>query len=699
MQTLNPEQLDAVHYIDGPLLVLAGAGSGKTSVITKKIAYLIQECQYKPHHVFAVTFTNKAALEMSQRINKQFGSGTNNAKNNRGGKSARGLNIGTFHRFGLKFIQTEHESLGFKPSLSIFDTEDSLSLLKELLVSRSDDYTEKLEYYLSLISRFKNESLDPAEAIKAATNPLELTAAKLYVEYQRHLKAYNAVDFDDLILLPLKALSTQAPLLEKWQNKIHYLLVDEYQDTNKSQYALVRLLSGVRGALTVVGDDHQSIYTWRGARADNLIQLQQDFTNLKVVKLEQNYRSTTTILRAANHLISHNPSLFTKNLWSKLGEGERIRVVIANDDEHEANRVCAAILSHKFQNRTEFRDYAILYRSNHQSRPFEKALREHRITYQVSGGISFFSRTEVKDIICYLKILVNPDDDCAFLRIVNVPKREIGPSTLEKLSTYAKQRNLSLFAASFELGLEQTLSGKPLERLRHFTEWLTVIADNANRGDTFAVIEDMVKKINYEGYLLDNASHPKTAERKIENVKDFLNWIKRLFDPTTEWNDTVAAGNPPKTLAEVVHTLQLIDILERNQDKKPLDCVQLMTLHAAKGLEFPHVFLTGMEESLLPHRNSIEGDNIEEERRLAYVGMTRAQKTLTLSLTRQRRYHGQLVDTTPSRFLEELPKEDVYFEDKNANQTIQEKEQEGRAHLSAIRGLLQVPTSESPGVK
>jgi ATP-dependent DNA helicase Rep len=666
---LNAEQLAAVHYIDGPLLVLAGAGSGKTSVITQKIAYLIQQCNIKPSNIVAVTFTNKAAQEMSKRVSKLLD----------GGKSIHGLTVSTFHRFGLKFIQTEHQQLGFKPSLSIFDNEDSLSLLRELILDQSEEHKEKLDLYLQLISRFKNASLDPTAALKAANNALELTAAKLYAQYQKQLKVYNAVDFDDLILLPLMALSTDHNLLEKWQNKIHYLLVDEYQDTNKSQYALIQLLTGVRGALTVVGDDHQSIYTWRGARADNLIQLQTDFTNLKMIKLEQNYRSTSIILRAANQLISQNKSLFPKNLWSQLGIGERIRVLYAADEEHEANRVILALLSHKFQNSTDFRDYAILYRSNHQSRVFEKSLREHRIPYQVSGGISFFSRTEVKDILAYLKILVNPDDDGAFLRIANVPKREIGPSTLEKLGNYAKQRNLSLLAASFELGLEQTLSGKPLDRLRNFTHWLVLTADNAIRGDTFAVIKDMIKSINYQGWLLDNASHPKMAELKTENVNDLLNWIKRLLE--NEQGET-------KTFVEAVQSIVLMDILEHNQDSKPSDSVQLMTLHAAKGLEFSHVFLAGVEEELLPHRTSIEENNIEEERRLAYVGITRAQQTLTLSLTRQRKKHNQLVDSKPSRFLEELPKDDLLWDEDKATQSVQKKEQEGRAHLSAMRGLL-----------
>jgi len=675
MKHLNTEQLAAIQYLDGPLLVLAGAGSGKTSVITHKIEYLIKHCCIKPTHILAVTFTNKAAKEMAERINKLFGNT----------QATKGLNVSTFHTFGLKFIRQEHSRLGLKSNFSIFDTEDSLSLLRELLCQQEDDYKEKLESYLRYISHFKNNVLEPEEAINIAKNDIELSAAKLYSEYQKQLKIYNAVDFDDLILLPLKALLSYADLQEKWQNKIHYLLVDEYQDTNHSQYALIQQLTGKIRRLTVVGDDHQSIYAWRGAKAENLIQLQKDYSNLKIIKLEQNYRSTGIILRAANKLISHNSSLFTKNLWSQFGLGETIRILQTKDETHEANRIVVQLLNHKFQERTQYRDYAILYRSNHQSRIIEKALREHRIPYQVSGGLSFFARTEVKDILAYLKLLVNPDDDCAFLRIANVPKREIGPSTLEKLGIYSKSRGISLFAASFELGLEQILSGKPLERLQNFSHWINLIADNAMRGDTFSVIQDMIKTIDYEGWLLEISSNPKTAERKMENVRDLLQWLGRLLKNEAE---------EEKTLAEAVNMMILMDILERNQDEKPLDCVQLLTLHAAKGLEFPHVFLIGLEEGLLPHRTSIEEDNIEEERRLTYVGMTRAQKTLTLSLAKQRKRYNEMVDCIPSRFLDELPKEDIIWEG-NKEKDSQERAKEGRAHLSAIRALLSTPALEN----
>ncbi len=670
---LNSVQQSAVHYLEGPLLIIAGAGTGKTGVITHKIEFLLNTCGYKASKIFAVTFTNKAAREMAQRIAKTLGA-----------KAAKGLQISTFHTLGLKIIRSEYQSLGFKKNISIFDTEDTLSLLKELKSDMNlDEDASTLALQQSKISFWKSSAINPTEALKLIENDLDRSAAVLYKEYQQQLKTYNAVDFDDLILLPLQLFQENNEILNKWQDKIHYLLIDEYQDTNASQYALIRLLSGVRGALTVVGDDHQSVYAWRGARPENLMQLQADFPNLKVIKLEQNYRSTEIILRAANQLINHNPSLFKKNLWSQKGLGDPIRILLTQDEEHEANRVAAQLLSHQFQNRTQSRDYAILYRSNHQSRIFEKILREHHIPYHLSGGTSFFSRTEVKDILAYLKILVNPEDDCAFLRIVNVPKREIGPATVEKLSEYAKTRNVSLFEASFEMGLEQTLAGKSLEKLQQFTHWLALISDNIQRGDVLANIQDMVKHIRYETWLFDICTHPKTAEKRMENVQDLLAWIGRLLNPESNAESTEAL-----TLAEVLNKILLMDILERSAEEKTPDAVQLMTLHAAKGLEFPHVFLVGMEEDILPHKNSIEQESIEEERRLCYVGMTRAQKTLTLTLAKQRKRFGDKSDCVPSRFLEELPKEDVVWEGNDQVISPETRQEQGRSHLAAIRGLL-----------
>lgn len=664
MSALNTEQLAAVQHLSSPLLVLAGAGSGKTRVITYKIAHLIDVCNYKPNKIYAVTFTNKAAHEMAERITKILGS------------KAKGLTVSTFHTFGLNFIRQEHQTLNFKANISIYDAEDSLNLLRDISGKDNVDIVEQLSKQQQQISHWKSASLLPAAAIATAKTPAEFATANLYATYQHTLHSYNAVDFDDLILLPLQLLQTNANLREKWQNKIQYLLVDEYQDTNASQYELVKLLIGPRNCLTVVGDDHQAIYAWRGADQENLQNLQKDFTNLKIITLEQNYRSTGTILQAANSLISHNPEIFRKNLWSTLGTGDPIRIIANNNEQEEATRIATEIHQHKFLNQTKFSDYAIMYRSNHQARIMEQALREYQIPYQLSGGTSFFARSEIKDILAYLKILVNPDDDGAFLRIANVPRREIGPSTLEKLSAYANMRELNLFTASFELGLEQSITGKPLHKLREFCTWLRATAVAIEQENSIAIIKGMLEQIDYATWLLDNCNNPTVAEKRMENVHDLLAWLEKIM-------------RDDLSLAAAINKMLLIDILNRQEEENDLDRVNLLTLHAAKGLEFPYVFILGLEEGLLPHRNSIDTNSIEEERRLAYVGLTRAQRNLTLTLSKQRRRYKELIDCTPSRFLAELPTELVIWEGAgHANKDPLQRQQHGKAQLSALKSML-----------
>ncbi len=667
MSNLNPRQHEAVRYIDGPLLVLAGAGSGKTRVITQKIAYLIQTCGISPQNIAAVTFTNKAAREMKERVGKLLQ-----------GKESRGLRVSTFHTLGLDIIRREGKLLGYKPSFSIFDATDSSSLLKELL--RKENVNEDLLKELhQQISRWKNAFITHEQALAGAATDSDMRAARLYGEYNRHLKAYNALDFDDLIMLPVVLFQQHPEVLEQWQNRIRYLLVDEYQDTNATQYQLVKLLVGARGALTVVGDDDQSIYAWRGAQPENLALLAKDFPSLRVIKLEQNYRSTGRILKAANTLIANNPHVFDKKLWSEHGYGDPIRVVTVADEEEEATSVVAQLIHHKFRHRTEFRDYAILYRGNHQSRLFEKALREQRIPYTISGGTSFFAHAEVKDILAYLKLLVNPDDDTSFLRIINTPRREIGPSTLEKLGAYAGSRGISLFTACFEVGLKQHLSERAHERVEHFAHWLVDIGDRARRGEPVRAVRDMVREIDYEMYLKDNSRDLKAAEKRMGNVEELLAWLQRMVEQEE--------GGEPDITA-LVAKICLIDMLDRNDEESANDNVRLMTLHAAKGLEFPHVFLVGMEEELLPHRTSIEEETIEEERRLAYVGITRAQKTLTMTVATRRRRGGELVRGEPSRFLQELPQDDIEWEGVGVELPAEERQERGKAQLANLRGML-----------
>jgi ATP-dependent DNA helicase Rep len=662
---LNPRQREAVRHISGPLLVLAGAGSGKTSVITRKIAYLIQDCGIAASKIVAVTFTNKAAREMKERAGKLVQ-----------GQEARGLTVSTFHNLGLNILRREMAHFGLKNGFSIFDADDSRSLIGELL--HRENASDKIDLIRNQISSFKNDLLSPQEAMNQAESDGEMLAARVYEEYNRHLRAYNAVDFDDLILLPTVAFRDSKELREKWQNRIHYLLVDEYQDTNSAQYLLVKLLVGTRGALTAVGDDDQSIYAWRGARPENMVALTTDFPGLTVVKLEQNYRSTGRILKAANTVIANNPHVFEKQLWSQMGMGDPIRVLTCPNEDGEAERVATDILNHKLMNRTAFRDYAVLYRGNFQSRLVETKLRELQIPYKVSGGQSFFSRAEIKDVMAYLRIIINPDDDNAFLRIVNTPKRELGPSTLEKLGSYAMQRGCSMLAACDEMGLGLHLNERQHSRLQEFAQWLQETAREVIEGDSLNAIRQMLIDIGYDDHLRDTSGTPSQAEKRIENVQSFLASIQKLADKQDE---------DDKSIENVIRKLVLMDLLEQQAEEEDLDRVQLMTLHAAKGLEFPHTYIMGLEEDLLPHRNSIEADTIEEERRLMYVGITRAKKTLTLTHALRRKQGGENMPTTPSRFLEELPKDDLEWEGKTSTRSVEEKKALGHAHLAGLKDL------------
>lgn len=643
---LNSRQREAVHYIDGPCLVLAGAGSGKTSVITRKIAYLIQQCELPARHIAALTFTNKAAREMKERVSSLVK-----------GTAARGLTVSTFHNLGLNIIRREARILGYKPGFSIFDAEDARALLKELMLKDGEMDKDHLDLVQHQISTWKNDLTTFEQAEAAAVSPAEKTIARVYQRYNQALRAYNAVDFDDLILIPVHLFQANPDVLTRWQRKIRYLLVDEYQDTNSSQYLLVKQLVGSSGALTVVGDDDQSIYAWRGARPENMSLLKQDFPQLRVIKLEQNYRSTSRILRVANHLIAHNPHEFDKALWSEMGLGDPIRILRCPNEEAEAERVAAEILTDRIRHQRKFRDYAILYRGNHQARLFEIKLQQHQIPYRISGGSSFFAKTEIKDVMAYLRLIVNPDDDNAFLRVINTPRRQIGTSTLEVLGQYASERHISLFAAAQEIGLQSYVPEKNVERLQRFTQWLTQVARNCAGDNPVSAIHSMLTDIDYEGWLHQNATSTKAAEKRMENVHYLIESLQKSLDKSADDNE-----DEETRIEDAIAKLVLRDLLERQEEEDLSDQVQLMTLHASKGLEFPHVYMVGLEEDLLPHRNSIEDNNIEEERRLTYVGITRAQKTLCMTLAGKRKQFGDIADTTPSRFLDELPAEDIEYE-------------------------------------
>ncbi len=661
---LNDQQKQAIEHIDSPLLVLAGAGSGKTRVITHKIAHLIKNKVHLPEHITAVTFTNKAAREMQQRVAKLLSQ-----------NDARGLQVSTFHTLGLKIIRREKKKLGLRKGFTIYDHQDSMALIRDLLrkdFASSSDIEDKVRWQ---ISSWKNAFVAPEQAINSCTDPKEYTAAQIYIKYDQALRTYNAVDFDDLISLPAMLFSSDSEALMAWQQRIRYLLVDEYQDTNTAQYNLIKLLLGSRSSLTVVGDDDQSVYGWRGAQPENLNLLLADFPSLKVVKLEQNYRSVSNILHLANHLIANNDHQFEKRLWSALGNGDKVNVISARNADNEAEKVVSRILHHRFKHNLPYSDYAILYRGNHQSRPFERALREHQIPYHLSGGTSFFERGEIKDIMAYLQLLVNPDNDGAFLRAVNTPRRGLGPGTIEKLADFAGSKNVSLFAACYEIDITEHLGARAYSNLLSFCDWLNDIAEKAVRGDTLSAIKEMLDDMQYREWVENQCNEPKAAENRLRNIDELLDWLQRL-----------QRKKPDQDLAQWLNHMTLMDILERDSEEQDNNAVHLMTLHASKGLEFNHVYIVGMEEELLPHRNSVD-DSLEEERRLAYVGITRARKGLTFTHAMTRRRYGELLSCEPSRFLEELPQDFLDWEN-NRQESSDERKERGNAHLANLRSIL-----------
>ena len=666
---LNPQQQQAVEYTDGPCLVLAGAGSGKTRVIINKIAHLVGRCGYSPKQIAAVTFTNKAAREMKERVAHSIGK-----------EQSRGLIVSTFHTLGFDIIKREYKLLGFKANMTLFDEHDQMALLKELTADYLQEDKDLLRELVSAISNWKNDLIMPQQALTQARDEKYQTFAKCYERYSNQIRAYNALDFDDLIMLPTLLFKQNEDVRSKWQEKIRYLLVDEYQDTNTSQYELIKLLVGPRGRFTVVGDDDQSIYSWRGARPQNMVRLRDDFPNLQVIKLEQNYRSTRRILHCANILIDNNEHVFDKKLFSNLGEGEKLQIIEAKNEEHEAERVVGELIAHRFTHKTQYKDYAMLYRGNHQSRLLEKVLMQNRIPYKISGGTSFFSRVEIKDMMAYLRVLVNQDDDAAFLRIVNTPKREIGTATLEKLGTLAQEKHISLFEAVFDFNLIQRITPKAYNALQGFARWLVELNDELLRAEPEQAVRRMLADIHYEEYLYEYATSAKAAEMQSKNVATLFDWVADMLKGD-EFNE-------PMSLSQVVTRLTLRDMLERGEDDDEANQVQLMTLHASKGLEFPHVFLIGMEEGILPHQTSIDEDNVAEERRLAYVGITRAQQTLCFTLCKERRQFGELIKPEPSRFLLELPQDDLQWERDKPPMTEQQKQEKTAANIANLRALL-----------
>jgi ATP-dependent DNA helicase Rep len=646
---LNLAQQEAVNYMHGPCLVLAGAGSGKTRVITHKIARLIQTGM-EPKRIAAITFTNKAAAEMRERAKQLVG------------REAKEIVICTFHALGVRLMRQDGKVLGLKPQFSILDTDDVTGILKDAGGTTDAATARQWQWTISL---WKNMGLNAAQAEAQAKDDQERTIARIMARYEERLVAYQSVDFDDLIGMPLKLLRDFPEVREKWQKLLGHVLVDEYQDTNATQYELLKLLVAERGRFTAVGDDDQSIYGWRGATLDNLRRLPQDYPGLKVVKLEQNYRSTSAILRAANNVIQPNPKLFPKTLFSELGEGEPVRVLDCDNEEHEAERMVARIQSIRANGMgKDWKDFAVLYRANHQARVFEQALRKAQIPYKVSGGQSFFDRAEIRDLCAWLRLWVNNDDDPAFLRAVTTPKRGIGHQTLGSLGVFAGQYKLSLFEALFSPSLPSVLNARAVGSLQEFGRFVNDLQYRARHtmgaeaARTF--LTDWMKDIGYEKHLYDGEDNEKVAAARWTNVLEFCDWMAQRCGGEIDDASGAAVASERKSLLEVAQTIALLStISEREKDQ---NVVTLSTLHASKGLEWPHVVLAGCIEGMLPFKPEDEGGpvseafaaRLQEERRLMYVGITRAQRSLVVSWTKKRKKGRDIVPAQPSRFIAEM---------------------------------------------
>ena len=672
-ETLNPAQLEAVFHLHSPCLVLAGAGSGKTRVIVQKIAKLLQS-GLEAKQIAAITFTNKAAQEMRERAKALVGS-----------RAAKDLAVSTFHSLGVRLLRSDGQRVGLKPQFSIMDGDDVLGILREAGGTTDAKLARRWQWTISL---WKNQGLDSTRAAQAAANADEQVAARVMQRYEERLSAYQAVDFDDLIGLPLKLLQREADVRAKWQESFRHILVDEYQDTNAVQYELLKALVGERGVFTAVGDDDQSIYGWRGATIDNLKRLPQDYPKLKVIALEQNYRSTGNILRAANQVIAANPKIFPKKLWSAFGDGEPVRVIECDGEEHEAERAVASIQAKRSEGgQVKFSDFAVLYRANHQARVFEQKLRTASIPYKVSGGQSFFDRAEIRDLCAWLRLWVNQDDDPAFLRAVCTPKRGIGHQTLASLGEFAGRWKCSLFEALFSDSLGTVLNKKTIGSLHEFGRYVNDLEHRARHTtgseEAKAFLIGWLKDIGYEQHLFDGEDSEKLAAARWTNVLDFVDWMsRRCGGEITQEGGTFESEK--HSVLEVAQTISvIISLAERDTEQ---DVVTLSTLHAAKGLEWPHVVLAGVNEGLLPFKSGDEEmtvERLEEERRLMYVGITRARTTLAVSTLRRRKRGRETVAGVPSRFIAEMKLNETAATKENPLDRLKRQRAEAAARAAA----------------
>jgi ATP-dependent DNA helicase Rep len=657
MSGLNAPQQAAVEYVDGPLLVLAGAGSGKTKVITEKIAHMIRRNIALPEQIAAITFTNKAAREMRERVGKRISKA-----------AAEALTVTTFHSLGLKFLQQEAGLAGLRRGFSIFDGDDQHGILKPLLPGTADK--DALYAAQNWISKIKNQALSPEQAAENAQTAREHQIADLYARYQARLQAFNAVDFDDLIRLPLQVLEADPEVRGRWQAKIRYLLVDECQDTNGAQYRLIKALAGPRGQFTCVGDDDQSIYAWRGAQPENLDELGRDYPALKVIKLEQNYRCSARILRSANAVIANNPHAHLKKLWSQHGEGDRIRVWSCKNNEHEAQRVAAEIQYLQLAHSLPFSEFAILFRGNHQSRPLEKELQLLKIPYHISGGTAFLERGEVKDVMAWLRCIANPDDDAAFLRAVTSPKREVGVSSLEKLAQLAQQAHIPLALAAQNSSMRTALSARPAAALAEFVALIGRLRELAKKAPAAEIVRAVVNESGILAQIRVETKNEALFLRRKENLDELAQWFE--------------SDRRPASAGDLAAQLALLSNADRGD---PGNQVRLMSLHAAKGLEFNTVFIVGCEQGSLPHQASLDEGQLAEERRLFYVGITRAKARLILAHSAQIMRWGEQVNLLPSQFLKELPADDLHPDGVVVEGQTEEKLARASAHKQAISAL------------
>ncbi|WP_295911947.1 DNA helicase Rep [uncultured Xanthomonas sp.] len=656
MHGLNPPQRAAVLHCEGPLLVLAGAGSGKTRVIVEKIAHLIASGRYPAKRIAAITFTNKSAKEMRERVAKRIRS-----------EAADGLTICTFHALGLKFLQIEHAAVGLKRGFSIFDADDAAAQIKDLMPGAKPDAIEDAK---NLISRAKNAGLSPEQAMAAARSNREQEAASLYERYQARLSTFNAVDFDDLIRLPVQVLEENEDIVMAWRERIGYLLVDESQDTNDAQYRLLKMLAGPRGNFTCVGDDDQSIYAWRGANPENLMQMGRDYPALQIIKLEQNYRCSNRVLRAANALIAHNPHEHLKTLWSDQADGERIRVWECRDSEHEAEKVAAEIAYLGTAKQVPWSDFCILFRGNFQSRPLEKALQMASVPYHITGGTAFLERQEVKDVLSWLRLLVNPDDDAAFLRAVQAPKREVGATSLAKLAELASAKHLPMSRAAESVGALQQLPPRAANGLSDFVDILHELRTASTTLSSADVVRQLAEQSGLIRELHSQCKDEASFQRRRGNLEELAKWFE--------------GGPRGATVGDLAAQLAL---LSRNDKDDGGNQVRMMTMHASKGLEFRYVFIVGCEDGVLPHEVSLEEGNLQEERRLLYVGITRAKEQLWMSYSKLTRKFGEHIRLKPSRFFDEIPAEEMQRDGADPVADAARKKERANAGLAAIQAL------------